>query len=52
MPDSMKDFDLEMWPPMQITYSLNQIWGIVEILKNPFGLPDYTIVASLSVLKT
>lgn len=37
---------------MQITYSLNQIRDIVETLKNPFGLSDYSVVANLSVPKT
>ena len=52
MHDSLKDFDPEVWPPMQITYSLNQIQGIVEILKIPPGLPDYSVVSNISVLKT
>lgn len=30
MQDSLKDFDLEMWLPMQVTYSLNQTWGRVK----------------------
>lgn len=52
MHDSLKGFDPEMWATMQITYSLNQIQGIVEILKNPPGFPDYSVVSNISVLKT
>lgn len=40
MHDSLKDFYLEMWSPMLITYSLNQSQGLVETLKNPVGPPD------------
>lgn len=32
--DCLKGFGPEMWPCMQITYSLNQIQGTVQILKN------------------
>lgn len=39
---SLKDFDLEMWPPMLIAFSLNQTQGIAETLKNLVGLPDYS----------
>lgn len=52
MHDSLKDFDLEMWPPMLIAFSLNQTRGMVETLKNPVGLSDYSVVANISVLKT
>lgn len=52
MHGSLKDFDLEVWPPILIAFSLNQTQGIVETLKNPVGLSDYSVVANISVLKT